>query len=334
MKNATSYITKLGILLGILSSIGSCSEIFEGDLGDDTLVVISPSADLETVNTQVQFVWEELEDATSYHLRIAKPDFANLTNLEMDSSIVGNTFQMTLNPGKYEWRLQAKNAITESNTVSGKIHIDSTADLSALAINLFSPADQIYTNQLVQTFSWEEMYNADVYNFKLEHVDTTVLVSNYTSESISMNFTYDGAYTWEVTGKNNLSQTETDPTSRRFIVDTYNPLIPSNLNPVDQASIPLLQGGDSLVTLSWSGEIPETDVAPVKDRFQVSTSNGFQGQTIIYDEELSTSTTAEREKDIKILLPGTYYWRVKSDDEAQNSSDFTAVSSFVVAFTL
>lgn len=334
MRTVKSYITNIGLFAGLLISITSCSEIFEGDLSEDTLVVISPSKDLETVSTQVQFVWEELEDATSYQLRIASPNFANLTSLELDSAIVGNTFPITLNPGEYEWRLQAKNAITESNTVSGTIQIDSTADLSTSTVNLISPSDQAYSNQLVQTFVWEEMYNADVYDFNMVHPDTPITIPNHTSENISINFAYDGVYEWGVIGRNNLSQTETQPVTRNFTVDTYAPQTPSNLNPIDEAEIPLIQGGDSLVSFTWSGDVSETGVAPVTDRIQVSTSNAFQGQTIISDDVLSISTTAERNFNIKILQPGTYYWRVKSDDRAGNSSDFATVSSFTVNFTL
>ena len=336
MNTIKSYLTYTHILLVVLLTLTSCSEIFEGDLGEDTLIVISPSSDLQTVNTQVQFAWEELEDATSYHLRIVSPNFSNLESIELDSSIVGNSFKVTLNPGDYEWRLQAKNAITESNIVTGTIEIDSTTDLSTASVKLLSPSNEIYTNQLVQTFVWEDMYNADVYDFELKHTngDTTVPFSNYTSSEISINFAYDGKYDWKVIGKNNLSQTQTQPSTRSFTVDTYNPELPSSLGPIDSAEIPLTQGGDSLVSLTWNGDISTTGVAPVKDIIQISTSNAFQQQNIIYEEELSISTTIERNVEVKILTPGTYYWRVKSEDQAQNTSGYTNASSFIVSFTL
>lgn len=326
----------LSILTSTLVLIVSCSEIFEGDLGEDTLVVISPSDDFQTLNTQIQFAWEELENATSYHLRIVTPDFSNMQSIVLDSSIVGNAFKVTLNPGNYEWRLKAKNAITESNTVTGKIEIDSTADLSISSVKLLSPSDQIFTNQLVQTFVWEEMYNADVYSFKLEHEyeDTTVQESNYTSEEISINFAYDGIYDWEVKGKNNLSQTESQVSTRRLTVDTHSPNLPSNLDPGDLAEIPLTLGGDSLVSLIWSGSLNEASTAPIKDVMQVATSNSFQSASLIEEQILSNITGVERQVQLKILESGTYYWRVKSEDQAQNTSGYSNVNSFTVNFTL
>lgn len=336
MRNLKYYSTKCIWLTTVLLILSACSEIFEGDLSEDTLVVISPSKDLETINTQIQFLWDELEDANNYHLRIASPSFANLTSLELDSPIVGNGFQMTLDPGDYEWRLQAKNSITASNTVSGNIHIDSTADISNTSINLLSPANQLYSNQLTQTFVWEYMYNADVYDFKLEHnmIDTVVNISNHTSENVSVNIAYDGVYTWEVIGRNNLSQTQTQPTIRTLAIDTYEPNAPSNMDPVDSSTIPLIQGGDSLVTFTWSGDVFETDIAPITDYIQVATSNAFQSQSLIYDEEISISTIVERQAQVKILEGGTYYWRVKSQDQAQNTFGYTNGSSFTINFTL
>ena len=335
MNKIKSNIIILSIFAGIASLFTSCSEIFEGDLGDDTLVVISPSKDLQTINTQIQFLWDELEDATSYHLRIVSPDFSNLQSVKLDSSITGNTYSITLNPGFYEWQLQAKNAITESNVVSGKIHVDSTVDISASTVKLLSPSNNIYTNQLSQTFKWENMYNADVYDFKLTHAneDTSVNEPNYASENINIQFAYDGDYTWEVIGKNNLSQTETQPATRSFIVDTYAPETPTGTEPADASAISLTQGGDSLVTFTWNGEMALSDQAPIKDKFQLSSSNAFQNQNMVHQEDLNPVAVG-RQVQVKILQPGTYYWRVKSEDDAQNTNGYTEISSFTISFTL
>lgn len=323
------YSIRISYLMVLLLTIFSCTEIFEGDLEDDVFVVISPSQDLQTLDTQIHFFWEKLEDATSYHLRIVNPGFSNLQSLVLDSSIVGNSFQITLNPGEYEWRLQAKNAITKSNAVLGSISIDSTADLSLSYVNLLSPSDQIYTNQTTQTFQWEPMYNADVYQFKLSYYDT--LINN---NKMSVDLMYDGYYAWHVIGKNNMTQTQTQVSTRNFTLDTYSPTIPINQEPIDNEIISLTQGGDSLVELMWNGDISEPDIAPVKDIIQVSTSNVFQNQNIIYEENLPITTTAERSVQVKIGQPGTYYWRVKSEDLAGNTSDYTEVSSYIINFVL
>lgn len=333
MNKIKSYIIILSLFTGMASVLTSCTEIFEGDLDNDTLVVISPSKDLQTINTQIQFLWDELEDATSYHLRIVSPDFSNLQSIELDSSIIGNAFSITLNPGLYEWQLQAKNALTASNMVKGSIHIDSTSDVSNSTVNLLSPSNNVYINQNTQVFKWEGIYNADVYHFKLTHSEAIVNEQNYTSESINIQFDYDGAYSWEVIGKNNLSQTETQPATRNFTVDTYTPQIPSGADPANEASISLTQGGDSLVTFTWNGEVATTDQAPIKDKFQVASSNAFQNYSIIHQENLNPVTT-ERQVQVKISESGTYYWRVRSEDEALNISEYTDVSSFTIEFTL
>jgi len=321
-------------LIGLMVMISSCSEIFEGDLDDDKFVVVAPGKELTTFNTQVQFIWQELEDATSYSLDIVSPSYSQLEQVILDSSVVGKSFLITLNPGEYQWKLKAQNSITESNTVSGKIYIDSTTDLTGTQVKLISPENNAFIGSLTQTFSWENMYNADVYNFELEHIDTSISKPDYDQSSIDIDFAYDGAYTWKVKGKNNASSTSTEFTSRQFIVDTYSPEAPFNFDPVDSVSIPLTQGGDSLVTLAWEGEIDHSKKAPVTDRLQISSSNAFQNSSLILNETISGFSNSARTRQVKILSPGKYYWRVKSTDKAENDSGYSDSRSFIVSFVL
>ncbi|MGB0870181.1 MAG: hypothetical protein ACPGSD_11350 [Flavobacteriales bacterium] len=338
MKNRNQHIAIFSRFIGLSFLLGflltSCTEIFEGDLDDDTFIVITPNADLETTNTQIQFLWQELEDATSYNLQIVSPNFSNITSVELDSNIIGKSFKLTLSPGEYEWKLKAQNAITESNTVKGKIFVDSTTDLSGATVVLLSPNDNALLNQTQQTLNWEPMYNADLYDFELNHLDTNINKPELTDPFIDIDFAFDGKYTWKVTGKNTSSSTESQTSIRTFIIDTYAPDLPSQFDPVDSVTIPLTQGGDSLVTLQWKAEINHSSEAPIVDRIQVSSSNAFQNSNLIVNQTLENNSSVDRLIKVKITEAGMYYWRVKSSDKAENDSGYATSQRFIVNFVL
>ena len=67
-----------------------CEEIlFEEDLSDAEVVLVAPSDGVQVENTSVTFTWDEVNQALSYRLQLAKPSFENESFSFSSSSIGG-----------------------------------------------------------------------------------------------------------------------------------------------------------------------------------------------------------------------------------------------------
>jgi len=99
-------------LVCLVLSIVSCSDIIEVlDITNDTVNLIAP-ADNTTVNiTTLTLSWETVEDAESYQVQIARPDFENILQLEIDYTVTENSISVDLEAGNsYQWRIRARNS--------------------------------------------------------------------------------------------------------------------------------------------------------------------------------------------------------------------------------
>jgi hypothetical protein len=316
------------IFIGIINQ--SCTEIFEGDLEDQKLIVITPKDSLHTNLNQVVFAWEKLDDATGYHLRIVRPDFKTTTELVLDSTVSQNSYKINLLPGKYAWRLKAVNAITETDYIEGQIHIDSTLDVTQISPDLISPANNIYINQSEIIFSWQEIYNASYYRFSLIK-DGSLYLKKDSSDitSIKLGNLEEGSYLWSIQVFNDFTGTQSQISTHNFWIDKTTPIHPFDRTPLDSSQENLSIGGDSLLTFSWKGEFDNSvETAAIEDVLEVSTSSTFSNK-----ESFSIFPTGEnRTKEYKVNSSSTVYWRIKSQDSAGNQSTYTPVFRIGITF--
>jgi hypothetical protein len=312
MKNNTLLYYTILLLL-CLSSI-TCTEVFEPDISNDIVEIVIPADSTITTISNQTFWWNEVEDAFGYHLQIVKPDFNNIQQLVLDSNLTGTQFEYSLSPGTYQWRVKAFNDNYSTAYTTYTITIDSTSNLSGLQVVLKTPGNGIATNDSVLYFEWYPLYNATDYRFELKDNSGSPVINpqiiqdafiEIPSVNVPVNIS-DGTYTWSVQASNSISSTST--TTRTLMVDKIPPNFPVLLYPADNATLT-----DTLITFSW-------------DRGAISGTQQYDSLVIKSDTTISASVIAK-----KLTNPsysdstgtGTFFWRVKSFDEAGNTTSFT-----------
>ena len=89
----------------------SCSDVvLVEDISDKYITVLAPSHGVVLNQTSVSFSWQSLEDAESYQIQIATPDFMNAVQIVTDSTLTGTHFSKELELGHYEWRVRGENS--------------------------------------------------------------------------------------------------------------------------------------------------------------------------------------------------------------------------------
>ncbi|MFK7749800.1 MAG: hypothetical protein AB8B65_15495 [Kordia sp.] len=96
----------------ILLTLVSCSDIIEvPDISNDAVTLIAPANNATLSLTTLTLSWDRVEDAESYQVQIARPDFENILQLEQDSIVTENSIEIELEAGNsYQWRVRAQNS--------------------------------------------------------------------------------------------------------------------------------------------------------------------------------------------------------------------------------
>ncbi|MCD8185087.1 MAG: hypothetical protein LUD68_01090 [Rikenellaceae bacterium] len=79
------------------------------DISDRQITVIAPAAGIQTANRNILFAWEPVKGAARYRLMIASPSFDRLELLIEDAALEETSLRVSLDPGRYQWRIQALN---------------------------------------------------------------------------------------------------------------------------------------------------------------------------------------------------------------------------------
>lgn len=96
----------------VTTVLASCSDIIElPDISNTSVNLIAPS-DNATLNlTTLTLSWDSVEDAESYQVQVAQPDFENILQLVQDSTLTENSISVDLEAGtSYQWRVRAINS--------------------------------------------------------------------------------------------------------------------------------------------------------------------------------------------------------------------------------
>lgn len=101
----------------------SCDDLIVEDLADKDIVLVSPVDSTETEQTNITFLWEELEGVDSYLLQVAEPSFENATNIVLDTLLDVNSFSFDFSPGEYEWRLRGENSVSRTEYFYSKLTV-------------------------------------------------------------------------------------------------------------------------------------------------------------------------------------------------------------------
>ena len=128
-----TYLNKYNtpsICILIMFCISGCSTIFENDIESEPVTLMAPCDGLRTSIVLQTFWWYYVKDATNYNLQIVSPNFDYVEKLVLDTILSVNKFQITLNPGTYQWRVNAFNSGYSTQYTTNTIYIDTTLSIS------------------------------------------------------------------------------------------------------------------------------------------------------------------------------------------------------------
>ena len=297
----------------------ACEEIEQDELDNDRVNIIAPTDSLATTILSHTFLWEPVKKADGYILQIATPSFNQIQQLILNQDVTETSYDFTLSPGKYEWRVKAYNNISETPYRTYFLSIDSSLNLGGAQVILSSPDDFFTTSNTTFTISWQGIASADEYRLEIRSPDweTGTLVINpvLTSQTSFTNtdFTYgEGDYAWSVAAENGFSKSGFS-TPRHFTVDFTAPGTPTLVSPLNSATL-----ADSVVTFQWSR--PSDSGSPITDSLFIFTD--------VNETNLLRSHEVNATSKIDSFPTGIYYWKVRSTDAAGNQSSFSSFNSF------
>lgn len=301
------------LLLTTLLTIAlySCSDIIEPNISKQTINVLTPVDGYKSANTGLVFWWEALKGAEKYNLQIVKPSFISIQNLILDTNITDNKYSFSLLPGTYQWRIRAMNNGSNTDYVTRTLTIDSTLDLTYQTVVLSSPADNFITNVLPNSFKWNLLYNATLYQFQLVNKsDNTILKDTTTARNSVLLNLAEGAYIWKVRAQNVTSSSSY--ALRNITVDITPPDVSTLTSPANDSS------STNPVSLTWT-----SDLSAIADSLFIY-QDSLKSQAI---QKLYQTTTSYN---FTGTIAQTYFWRLKSVDAAGNWSAYSPVRKFKI----
>ncbi|MDA8956638.1 hypothetical protein N9H19_03370 [Flavobacteriales bacterium] len=302
--------TNLLYLLLIAFVLSNCEDIFENDISNEKIILLSPEDNTQSKDTNQLFWCEKIDDALTYQIQIVSPNFENIEKLVLDSISENEKINNTLNSGTYSWRIKATNGSSETQwSKERKLVIRQASDLSGNNIQLRTPIESDTSNIQQHTFSWDTITNANSYQFNLKNVNNDFeLDINLETNSIIYTLN-EGNYNWSVYAKND--ETQTEASSRTILIDTTSPQQPLLNTPFNNEQL------NSNVTFSWT--YMEDNGSKIKDSLWVYSDSLLQNKVIAMEVKKSFEY---------VFDTGTYYWRVKLFDRAGNQSEYSSTNRF------
>ena len=305
-----------GIGLFALSLLATrCSDFFEEDLAEETVLLQSPSNNLETEDTNIKFWWDYVDGAGEYNLQVVSPSFSASQSLLLDTVIEENGYSFELLPGKYQWRVCARNSTSQTPFSTYSLSVLIPHDISTTQINIIAPVTgDVLPNSSI-LFSWEPVEYATGYEIILKRDNWINGTEIYKSNFAVNNFTTtleDGKYVWGVSAIDSIHQKSTSFSISEFEVDKYGPVPPVLLFPVKDTII-----NSQELTFIWK-----------------SVNEPARYQLSIYDEPSSTNPIISEETQdttYHITLPkeGKFFWKVRALDKNNNIGAYSNTSGFV-----
>ena len=111
-----------------------CDDFIVEDISKDEILVITPTNGSVLTDSEVDFSWEILKGATSYHLQVVLPDFDHAKKLMLDTVINRNSFIRVFPSGSYEWRVSGSNEAYNTIYSYNKFVVDLDKNNSILKV--------------------------------------------------------------------------------------------------------------------------------------------------------------------------------------------------------
>jgi hypothetical protein len=314
MKNRIILISAFALLAFL-----ACKKDFVvKDIKNDTVTVNAPANNLVTTTNKVTFWWEELDGAEKYNIQVVKPSFTSVISIIADTSLSGTKFDLTLQPGTYQWRIRATNNGGNTAWQTFNLKVDTTSNLNGLTVSTILPAGNFLTGSTRLNFSWNSLNTANNYQIVILNStngvvkDTTTTLTTYT-----YNFATQGAYSWKVRALNDFSISQYN-TPLSFTIDLTAPSAPVLTSPTHNA---IVTPTNNLV---WN-RVGAPDAK--YDSIYVATDSAFTNvisKTKTYLQTLSINGLTNSPPATSTI----YWWRLRSVDSVGNRSVYSSQLKF------
>lgn len=189
------------------------------DISGSMVNVIYPTTNLVTNESAINFIWESLSGATSYHLEIAQPSFVVPFTIVVDQTLTTSSYTFNSSESSYSWRITASNANSLSTATTGSFEVDVTSPDQPV---LLSPVNNATITDDDITFSWEAVSGTSSYSIYLMQdvtlLDTVLNTTTINTESILTGFDTVNYY-WNVRAFDEAGNKSLASETRKFKKD-------------------------------------------------------------------------------------------------------------------
>jgi hypothetical protein len=307
------------ILTVSMGLISSCTDIIEPSISKITVVAEAPVDQYQSTSYTLNFWWDPVDNALSYHLQVVSPTFAAPGSLMLDTVIKKNTFSFNLNPGNYQWRVMAENGSSQTAYTSPRSFNVAATSIKQQSVQLISPTNNLLTNQVKLTFQWSNLYGATKYHLEIDtnnfvNENSVVYDQELPGQQASITFPKDQIYQWRVRAENDTAQAQWS-TINQVTYDHTPPGKVSLVSPANTSTVALP------VTLNWNS-VPTAS----KYKLYVYQSDGVTA----YNQNFPMLLTATSYSFNLGISGDKVYWMVTALDAAGNESVASDQWSFVL----
>jgi hypothetical protein len=109
----------------LLICLYNCEELIEvEDISNEVVTILAPVNNTILETNVINFSWQVLEFAETYHLQVAKPSFVAAQEIVLDTIISSTNFTKILESSPYQWRIKAKNFGYETQYTTQNLTIE------------------------------------------------------------------------------------------------------------------------------------------------------------------------------------------------------------------
>jgi hypothetical protein len=318
---------KIIIAIWSICLLSSCSDIFQKSITNSSIIIYTPADSLKSKVYTQQFYWEVVSGATNYRLQIAAL-FApgKIQSIVLDTIMITNKINVTLNPGEYEWCLRAQNGGSETSYFIRKLYI-LLAPFNERPMIVTSPNSPITTYSNEALFSWKSVTGAA--NYYLEIDSLTDGFANPTTIQISgsLNQKYQTlnkrvSYNWRMYAEDSTGNKSAYSTigAIKFGMDTA-----ALLSPVNNAT---LTPTTAQYHFTWGRPKGAISGEALTYSFALYSTSDLTNPIVPGNSTYNVIYSGESALVSGLTSGTTYYWSVMTTDANKASSIYTSKRKF------
>jgi hypothetical protein len=309
----------LVLILALVAIISSCKDFIEPSITNRLITLEAPGDQYQSTSYTINFWWDPVDDALTYHLQVVTPDFNTVSSLALDTVIKGTKFAINLKPGSYQWRVMAQNGSSQTKFSTPKSFTILESSIKQQSVQLISPSNNSLTNQGAVLLQWGSLYGATKYKLEIDtnsFINETSLIYNQSIPGQQFNFTFpkDKIYQWRVRAENDTAQAQWSSVN----IITYDHIPPQ---PVSLTTPANNQQVSLPVSCQWN-------IAASATKYKLYAFKSDSTTTYSSTFPLSLNTSSYN---FNLGSPGErIYWKVTAIDAAGNESQPSILRSFVL----